>query len=414
MLRTTPAVAVLGLLLSHPPVARADVVLEWNEILVNTLAGQNPLVSSRVAAITHTAVFEAVNAITGEYQPYLFTIEGPPGASPEAAAVVAAHAVLVHFFPDPAQVEALNAFRDNSLAAIPDGPSKTAGIAVGQTAAAAIIAARANDGPGMPAFFLPTSSNPGEWQLTPACPPAGGVFFHAPNITPFGIQSGNQFRAAPPPALTSNAYAKDYEEVKTVGAADSIARPADRADVAEFYNALFPVPLWSQVARQLAAVHPSSLTANARAFALITMAIMDGLIANFETKYFYRFWRPETAVRNGDADGNLKTEANVDFMPFITTPCFPSYPSAHASISYAARRVVHELWGNGGHSIDLTVPSLPQMMLHYTSLKQITDDIDNARVYAGIHFRFDQEAGARQGWRIGGYVYGNLLRPAQF
>lgn len=132
-----------------------------------------------------------------------------------------------------------------------------------------------------------------------------------------------------------------------------------------------------------------------------TIAIMDGLITNSATRYFYRFWRPETAARNGDAGGNPKTEANSDFTPFITTPCHPSYPSAHASISYAARRVVHGLWGNGGHSIALTVPSLPQMMPHYTSLKQITDDIDNARVYAGIHFRFDQEAGARGGGLVG-------------
>jgi hypothetical protein len=412
MPRLATAIATFTLLLSNPALARADVVLTWNEILVGTLAGQNPLVSARVAAITHMAMFEAVNAITWEYEPYLGTITAPPGASPEAAVVAAGHAVLVHYFP--AAASALDAFRNQSLAEIPDGQSKTDGIDVGLTAAGAMIALRATDGAAPPQFFLPTSSNPGDWWLTPACSPAGGVFFHVQNITPFGVQSSSQFRVTPPPQLTSKEYAKAYEEVRSVGAADSFARPPDRADVAVFYNALFPVPLWSQVARQLAAVHPNSFTANARAFALMTMAIMDGLITTIETKYYYRFWRPETAIRAGAVDGNAETEPDIDFVPFITTPCHPSYPSAHASISYAARRVVHELWGNGGHSIVLTVPSLPHLSLWYSSLKQITDDIDDARVYGGIHFRFDQEAGAHQGLGIGRYIHENYLRPAGF
>jgi hypothetical protein len=410
MPRFATAIATLTLLLSNPALARADVVLTWNEILVGTLAGQNPLVSARVAAITHTAMFEAANAVTGEYKAYLGTITAPPGASPEAAVVAAGHSVLVHFFP--AAASALDAFRNQSLAEIPDGQSKTDGIDVGLTAAGAMIALRATDGAAPPQFFMPTSSNPGDWWLTPACSPAGGVFFHVQNITPFGVLSSSQFRADPPPQLTSKEYAKAYEEVRSVGADDSFTRPPDRADVAVFYNALFPVPLWSQVARQLAAVHPTnSLTANARAFALMTMAMMDGLITTLETKYHYLFWRPETAIRAGAVDGNAETEPDIDFAPFITTPCHPSYPSAHASISYAARRVVHEIWGNGGHSIVLTVPSLPHLSLWYSSLKQITDDIDDARVYGGIHFRFDQEAGARQGWGIGRYIHENYLRP---
>jgi hypothetical protein len=409
MPRFATAIATLTLLLSNPALARADVVLTWNEILVGTLAGQNPLVSARVAAITHTAMFEAANAVTGEYKAYLGTITAPPGASPEAAVVAAGHSVLVHFFP--AAASALDAFRNQSLAEIPDGQSKTDGLDFGLTAAGAMIALRATDGAAPPQFFMPTSSNPGDWWLTPACSPAGGVFFHAQNITPFGVPFSSQFRADPPPQLTSKEYAKAYEEVRSVGADDSFTRPPDRADVALFYNALFPVPLWSQVGRQLAAVRPNSFTANARAFALMTMAIMDGLITTFETKYYYRFWRPETAIRAGAVDGNAETEPDIDFAPFITTPCHPSYPSAHASISYAARRVVHELWGNGGHSIVLTVPSLPHLSLWYSSLKQITDDIDDARVYGGIHFRFDQEAGARQGWGIGRYIHENYLRP---
>lgn len=161
-----------------------------------------------------------------------------------------------------------------------------------------------------------------------------------------------------------------------------------------------------------------------RAFALINMALSDALVTVMETKYYYAFWRPETAIRAGDADGSPRTEADIDFVPFLSslpgplgiTPCFPSYPSAHATASYAARRVVQEIWGAEGHSIDVIalIPPSEMLTLYYTSLRQITEDIDDARVYGGIHFRFDQDAGARQGWRIGGYVHGNILRPVQF
>jgi hypothetical protein len=414
MSRMSTVVAVVGLLIS-PPSARADVVLEWNAIMLTTIAGQNPFAQTRLAAITHLAIFEAVNAITEDYEPYVGTIAAPPGASPDAAAIAAAHTVLVHYVSSNDELtQMLNAFRDNSLAAIPDGPWKADGIAVGQAAAAAIIMLRANDGSGgSPTAepFPPRSSNPGEWQLTPTCPPSGsGVFFHWRNVTPFALESSSQFRSGPPPALTSAEYTKDYDEVKTVGDVDSIFRPPDRADVARFYNALLAVGVWNPVARQLATAHGNLLAENARAFALINMAISDALVTVMETKYFYEFWRPETAIRAADADANPKTVPNIDFTPFIPTPCFPGYPSAHATASYAARRVIQEIWGAGGHSIELIAPTL-DLALYYTRLKQITDDIDDARVYAGIHFRFDQEAGARQGGGIGRYVYGNHLRP---
>jgi hypothetical protein len=397
----------IPLLASLPTAAPGDVVTEWNAVMLTTTTGQNPFSQARFAAITHAAIFEAVNAITGQYQPYLGTIQAPPGASPEAAAVAAAHAVLLHYFPT--QETLLSVRRADSLGAIADGQSKTDGIAVGEAAAAAMIALRANDGSSPPQFYLPLSSNAGEWQLTPACPAAGGLLFHWQNVTPFGIQSGSQFRSAPPPALTSSTYTKDYEEVKIFGAADSFLRAPDRSDVAQFYNVVLAVPVWNRVAQQLAVTYGSSLAENARAFALINMAISDGLVASMDTKYHYNLWRPETAIRHADADGNPATDPDTAFTPLIATPCFPSYPSAHASASYAARRVVQEIWGAAGHSIELNAPSL-NLTLQYTTLKQITSDIDDARVYGGIHFRFDQEAGARQGWRISDYIMSNRLQ----
>lgn len=388
-------------------VAKADVVLDWNEIMVATTAGQAPQPQARFAAITQLAVFEAVNAITQRYQPYLGTIVAPKGASAEAAAAAAAHGVLRHYFPG--STASLDAARLSSLASIPDGMSKSMGIAVGEAAAAAMITVRAADGSGTPEFYMPTSSDPGQWQLTPSCPPAGGILLHWRNVTPFGIQSSNQFRSEPPPALTSKKYAFDYNEVKTVGDINSIERPPDRTDVARFYAVSSPVAVFNPAARQIIAEHGASLSENARTLALINMAISDALFSVFDTKYYYTLWRPETAIHAGDLDSNPRTDPDPTFVPLITTPCFPSYPSAHASASYSAREVLERLFSSGHHSITLSNPALPGVILKYRRLQEITDDIDDARVYGGIHFRFDQEAGARMGRRVGAYVYRHKL-----
>jgi hypothetical protein len=416
MMARVLAIALVAIVFVPAHSARADtgsdVVLEWNAIMVTTSRSQNPFAQARIAAITQLAVFEAVNAITDEFDPYLDPISAPPGASAEAAAVTAAHDVLVNYLPLAATT--LDAAEATSLAAIPDGQSKDDGIAVGAEAAAALIALRSTDGSGPAQFFQPASSDPGVWQPTRSCPPAGGILLHWQNVTPFGIQTNAQFRSAPPPALSSARYARDYNEVLRVGAIGSADRPADRADVALLFNSLLAVGAWNAVARQLAEGTATSLTDNARILALLNMAISDGLTSSMETKYHYVFWRPETAIRAGDTDGNTKTTADGDFAPFLTTPCFPGYPSAHASASYAARSILGRVWGNGGHSLVLSHPALPDKVFSYTSLKQITDDIDDARVYGGIHFRFDQEAGAKQGRKIGQYVYThNLLSDDQ-
>ena len=391
-----------------PLVARADVVLDWNVIMQTTVGGQPPFPQFRFAAITQLAVFEAVNSITHDYRPYLGTITAPAGASAEAAAVAAAHTVLKTYFP--ASSASLDAARAISLATIPNGPAKSAGIAVGEAAGMAVIAARANDNSAPPQFYLPASSDPGEWQLTPSCPALGGVFFQWRRVTPFGIRSADQFPLDPPPALTSAKYARDYNEVKDVGGLNSLDRPQDRADVALFYAVTTPVQIFNPAARMLSAAEGSSLSENAHALALLNMAISDASVATFEMKYQYTAWRPETAIHMGDTDGNRKTEPDPSFMPFIVTPCFPSYPSAHATVSYAARDVLERIYTSRLHELVLSNPAAPGIELKYSSLKQITDDIDDARVYGGIHFRFDQEAGADLGRRVGKFVYENNLR----
>ena len=388
---------------------KADVVLEWNDIMVTTLAGQPPADETRVAAIAQLAVFEAVNTATGHYRPYLGKIDTARSVSPEAAAVAAAHTVLREYVP--ARASELDAARAKSLASIADGPSKDDGIAVGEAAAAAMIELRAEDGSSPPQFYKPASTKPGAWQMTPTCTDQGGVALHLRDVTPFGIKNDRRFRAPPPPRLTSRRYTASYNEVKRLGGKDSSARPQDRADVALFYAAVLALRTWNPVARQVASAQGRSITENARALALLNMAMSDALVAVFATKYRTPFWRPETAIRAGDSDGNHATRADPDFAPFIDTPCHPSYLSAHAGAAHAALAVLERIYGCEEHSIVLASPAVPNVVLDYRRFAEIAADIDDARIFGGIHFRFDQEGGAHQGRRVGEYVYRHNLQP---
>ena len=405
---------LMATLLFGSAVAKADVVLDWNVIAVNTAVanGQNPFAQARSAAIVQLAVFESVNAITGEYHPYLGTIVAPPGASADAAAIQSAYRVLRTYFA--ASAATLDAERANSLASIPDSQAKTDGIATGEAAALAMIALRAIDGSSPPQFKVPGPPVPGEWQATPSCPivngVAVGIAFQWQNVTPFGIPSAGDFLLDPPPALASHQYAKAYNEVMTVGSIDSTERPQDRANVALFYAASSPTQVFNQAVQQVAQERWRSLSDNARTLALVNMAMNDSLVASFLNKYHYNFWRPETAIHAGDTDGNPKTQADPSFVPFVATPCFPSYPSNHGSAANGAAVILKHIYGEGGHFITLSNPAVPDIVLQYTTFKQITDDISDARVYGGIHFRTDQDAGERLGKAIGKAVYKHNLR----
>src|SRR5262249_39566677 len=282
-----------------------------------------------------------------------------------------------------------------------DSQAKNDGIVTGEAAAASMLLLRANDGSSPAQFKTPGPTVPGEWQTTPSCPVVNGTsvgaFFHWQNVTPFGIPSAQHFLLAPPPALTSNRFARGYNEVLTVGSATSSQRPPDRADVVLFYQVSSPAHVLNQAARQVAAAQHRSISENARALALVNMAINDSLVASMYNKYQHNFWRPETAIRAGDTDGNVKTDGDLAFLPFIAAPCFPSYPSNHASGTSGGAEVLRRLYGSGGHSITLSNPAVPTIILQYTSFNQITGDVDDARVYGGIHFRFDQMAGGRLG-----------------
>jgi hypothetical protein len=412
-LRIVVAAAVL--LLAGQSPARADVVLDWNAIALRTLSRQNPFFQARFMAMTQLAVFEAVNAVNGGYESYGKSIAADPNASTDAAAIAAAHAVLLSFnIPDTA--EQLSIDRADALAAIPDGAAKSAGIALGKRAARKIIWIRKDDGsapmPPVP-LHLPSSALAGEWQLTPTPPSApqciGGQFTEWPKLLPFGIPDAQSFILEPPPDLGSNRYAKDYLEVKTMGGVSSTGRPQDRSDVARFYASISPSHLLNMAARQMSVARGDSLSANAWALALLNMAVNDALVVSFATKYTHVLWRPVTAIRAGDSDRNPKTEGDPSFTPLITTPCFPAYPSNHASGTNSGLEVLRRIYGAAGHSLLLSNP-VGLLSPPYSSLKQISDDVDDARVYGGIHFRFDQEAGGRLGREVATYVYKHNLR----
>ena len=396
-----PCVLASCVLLFCASAVHADVVTEWNTIMQHTAAAASPdpALGSRAAAITQVAVFEAVNSIVGEFEPYHDTIDAPDGASADAAAVAAAHRALSTLYP--AAAAQLDAERAKSLAMIPDGAGKNDGINVGVAAADVILALRANDGFDLPVPYAP-GTQPGEYRSTPPD--------HTPAFRPglgqvqtFVIRNGRQFRSAPPPTLRSMRYAHDLEDVKRVGEAQSTERPADRTQVARFYEVADADSIYYPAARQIIATRSRTPSENARLFALLAMAIWDSAVACFETKYHFNLWRPVTAIR--------ETQADPDWLSAVFTPPFPSYPSGHASFGGAARAVLEEELGPDGHDITLTHPAVPDIVLHYTTLQRITDDIDDARVYGGVHYRFDQEAGALQGKRVAKYVLRHALRP---
>ena len=413
--RVSIVMLVVGLMAGVVTAKADDLVLRWNQIAAQTATATNPFNQARVGAIVQLAVFEAVNAVTQDYEPYLNPpTVAPPGTSAEAAAIIAAHNVLVTYFP--AASAALDAARDLDLAAIPNGSAKTNGIAVGAAAANAMIALRAADGSSPLTTIIPTSTNAGDYQLTTGC--AAAMFYNWQNVTPFGIADISDFLLDPPPALASNRVAKDYFEVNLVGTATSTARPLDRTEVVRLYAATSPSFALSAATRQISPAKRTSLSGNARALALLQMGINDALIASYMNKYHYNRWRPETGIRNGASDGNDKTDGNPGFTTLIPTPCFPSYPSNHASGTNGGLEVMRRLFGAAGFDITISnnVPalgSLPATVItkHYTQLNEIADDVDDARVYGGIHWRYDQDAGNVLGRAVATEIVKTRLRP---
>jgi hypothetical protein len=393
-------------------VSRADVVIDWNVIATNAAfaAGKNALEQSRIYAMTHAAIHDALNAIDRRFKTYALDRRAEPNASPEAAVAAAAHGVLVAQLPT--QQATLDAAYAASLAGIADGPAKTNGVAIGQAAAAAILALRSVDGSTAPMPYTPRNE-PGAYQLTPpnfapAVLPGWG------SVTPFALRSGAQFRPAPPKFLdlTSAEYAADYNEVKAVGELNSATRTAEQSEIARFWYEGSPNG-WNRIARVVAAQRGLDPWRNARLFGLLNFAMADGFIAGFDGKYFYDFWRPVTAIRAGATDNNPATVADPAWATFLVTPAAPDYPSTHSVLGAAAAETLARFFGADAISFTATSGApFPGITRSYTSFSQAARENADSRVYAGIHFRSACRDGLIQGTRVGRYVFEHALRPA--
>ncbi|HYT24462.1 MAG TPA: vanadium-dependent haloperoxidase [Candidatus Polarisedimenticolia bacterium] len=388
-----------------PACAMADAVTEWNEkaLAAATQAKQLPFVSTRTMALVHTAMFDAVNSIEGRCAPYKFKVSAPAGSSSEAAVVAAAHAVLLSLFPE--QKADLDAAYAASLARIPEGSGKTAGIGVGEEIAVKILALRASDGSDAPNVYKPATT-PGAY--IPTALPIGS---HWGNVTPWVMKRGSQFRPAPPPVLNGPVWARDYNEIKDLGAKKSTVRTAEQTDIARFWILAGPAS-WEPIVRHMALTPGRSLIQNARLFALVEIAAADAYIAVFDGKYTFQFWRPITAIRNGDINGNAATTRVPDWEPSIDTPLHPEYPCAHCITSAAVATVLESEFGNGAIPVvTMSSPTAPGVTRKWTRIWDWADEISAARIYGGIHYRNSTVVGQAMGKKIGELAFQNCLKP---
>jgi hypothetical protein len=422
MRRTYVSLAAIAatVALASPAVARADAVTDWNAIASNaivTTAGQPPAVSALSFAIVQGAVYDAVNAIDGGYQPYLIRPAANPWDSKDAAAAAAAFNVLKWLFPG--QLGTLQTTYDAYVVALPDTPagSKAAGVAVGEAAAAAMIAARTNDGRGGgPGTLMGTM--PGVWRPVPPLfqqDPAPWVG----EVRPFLLLNAEMVRSDGPNALTSAAYADDFNEVKRLGSRDSTTRTADQTEAAIWWqgNGGF----WNGVTRGVAAERGLDVVQNARLFAMEDLAAADGFIGCYKDKYFWKFWRPVTAIREADTDGNPATEADTSWTPLfdpstaqfgppLSTPPFPDHPSAHSCASSAIVGSMQDFFGTDKVSFS-AFSARTHTTRSFERLSDALKEVIDARVWGGIHFRTADVQGAVLGKKVAHWERKHYFEP---
>ncbi|HKP67814.1 MAG TPA: vanadium-dependent haloperoxidase [Pyrinomonadaceae bacterium] len=389
-----------------------DVVIRWNRVLRETVMtpGQHPatIMPVRSYAMMHAAIFDAVNSIDRTYSAYLTDVPGTKNASIEAAAAQAAHDVLVGLYPTRASIF------DTEFAASIEGIDQyrvMQGVRVGQRVAAAMLAARANDGWSVtpPAYNLP--STPGNWQ--PTSVPA--TFTHYPAVTPFATQSATQFQPPPPPAMTSAEYTASLNEVKEIGSATSATRTADQTQVARLWanvntptNFLF---VWNNVARTVSEERGVDTVGKARLFALTNIALHDALQTTFASKFIYGLWRPITAIRRADEDGNPDTNADPTWNSLIAAPPYPSYAGNMATIGTSQSTILAMFFGRDDIRYSHTWDGAGGATRSYQGFAAMANEQERARVWGGIHFTFDNVAGQSIGRNVATYVFQNFMRP---
>jgi PAP2 superfamily len=406
---------VAALLLSSAPGAKANnnaansadssgtIVIAWNKELlkiVKTPGAQPATVHpTRSYAILHAAIYAAVVSITRDAPAYPFSVSAPGSARADAAAAEAGHDALVALYPR--WKAALDQQLVSELAAIPNGAGKQQGIQVGQTVAARFIAMRANDGSSTTPAPLVPGNQPGNYQLT-APKFSAPVFTNWGNVSPFVLNNAAQFRPGPPPALTSQAYAQALNEVKSLGQKSSTTRTADQTVIAKFWAG--PIwNTWNEIAENAALAHHANLETTARLFAVLNLSSADSTIAFYDAKYHYQLWRPITAIREANTDGNPATVGDPNWTPFAVTALDPSYPGAHSTISATGATVLSAFFGNQDQ-IRVTSDVLPGVVRTFASYNDVATEAGLSRIYAGQHTRIDHEAGLELGQNVARFV----------
>src|SRR6266705_1741860 len=379
------------------------IVIAWNKELLHIVKtpGAQPATvhPTRSFAILHAAIYDAVVSITRDAPPYLFSVPAPSSARPDAAAAEAGHDILVVLYPKWKAV--LDQQLAGELATIPDGAGKQQGIQAGQAVAARLIAIRANDGSAAtPQPFVP-GNQPGNYQPTPPKFPAP-VFTNWGNVTPFVLNNAAQFRPGPPPALTSQAYAQAINEVKSLGQNTSTTRTSDQTVIAKFWAG--PIwNTWNEIAENAALAHHTNLETTAHLFAVLNLSFADSAIAFYDAKYHYQLWRPVTAIRLADTDGNPATVGDPNWTPLPGTAADHSYPGAHSTISATGATVLSAFFGNQDQ-ISVTSDVLPGVVRTFASYNDVATEAGLSRIYAGQHTRLDHEAGLALGHAVAQFV----------
>jgi hypothetical protein len=413
-----------------PAVARADAVSDWNAIAQAETIPLRPSAhgQSRGIAMVEGAVYDAVNAIDRGYQPYLLDLDAvgaQPWGSQDAAAATAAHRVLLAITPETRHA-GLDAAYASTLATIPDGPIEQEGIDAGEAAAAAMLASRESDGFLAP-FTFSIGPDPGNWRplgwpATPAFDPDPWVG----NLKPFLIENPSQFRSRGPNALTSDAYTRDFNEVKELGAVNSPTRTSDQTAAAVFWQSA-PAAVWNPLMRALAARYNLDAADQARLYAMVGLAAADAAIACWNDKYYSSFWRPRAAIREADTDGNPATVADPSWealftpstatTPPLNTPAFPEHPSGHGCLSGAVLNTMADFFGTdkiaitvvSGRSLD-GVPIAPRQFGRFSL---VLKEIIEARIWGGIHFRAADVQGAKIGKQVSRWVHKHYFEPVR-
>jgi len=413
LLAATAAAVLTG---ANPAPAMADAtkpvsqVVQWNRtllVIVRTPGAQPATIHpTRSFAIMHAAIYDAVNAIDGTHKPYLVRLSASHFASQEAAAAAAAHEVLVKLYPS--FQTTLDTQFQQALAQLPKG-GQADGIKIGNTVADRILALRANDGSNNPPARYVFGNAPGDYQSTPPNFPPQPQFTSWSRVTPFALEAADQFRPGGPPKLTSDRYADAFEQVKSLGIAGSTTASADEALTGRFWNGAIQ-NYWNEIAQTAALAHDLKTAENARLFALLNLSFADGVIAFYDAKYTYNFWRPVTAIRAAATDGNPDTDADPNWLPEVgnTTPD-PSYPGAHAVISAAGAEVLISFFHKRHFEFDVTSEVLPGVVRSFTSFPAAADEATLSRIFAGVHFLFDLTTGQRLGSDVADFVVDNFL-----